>query len=256
MGAAVGIAGALLGGAAGSQKDKASSQTNSANESWLQVSDATKEEKQSRDLAFRNLNDLDARLKSLESSPLLSRLDQLLKEMGGPPTAERLAEANKFAGDVFAPQQTELNQAFEDQSVSFAQKAARMGRSSADPILAAKLAQEQVRQQARLTSERGAFAANEAINAPARQFQNSLSGLSGLSSQAIQNRQAVYSLGSDFANTLQQYRLATAKQFGNAVSATNQYSGGGFKGAITGLMGGGAAGIKMAQGAGMFAPEA
>jgi hypothetical protein len=227
--------GAIVGAIAGGQKDKVSQETKSAQESWLEVSAAGADEKSARATSLESLNSLDSRLKSIESSPLLARLDTLLMEMGSGPTAERLASATKFANDAFAPQQNELNQAFEDQTTSYAQRAAQMGRSSADPILAAKLAQEQVRQQARLSSEKTAFAANESINAPAREFGNLMTGYSGLSNQAAQNRAAVFSLGSEFANNQQQYRLATAKQYGNGVEASNKYSGGGFKGAVAGF---------------------
>jgi hypothetical protein len=240
MPAAAAVAGAaVLGGVAGAQKDKVTQSGSTAMEQRVIVDPAGEDEKKARQLSLDALTSLDARLKSLESSPVLSNLDKLMQEMGGAPTAERINQANSLADSVYAPQQTALNQSFQDQTQAFANRAAQMGRSSSDPILAAKLAQEQVRQQAMLSAQKGSFATQEAINGPARQFQNQLGALGGLSQQAIQNRQAVFSLGSDFANTQMQYRLATATRTGNSVSNNEQLSGGGFKGFVTGLMGAG-----------------
>lgn len=227
--------GAVLGAVAGGQKDKTSTQTNSTNESFLRVGAATADETAARGIQLDSLKSLDARLQELESSPIMANLNKLLTELGQAPSASRIQEANQFTNAAFAPQEEALNQAFADQSITAAQRAAQMGRSSADPILAAKLAQEQIRQRATLDSQKTAFSANYAQNSAASNFQKQLTGLTGLSAQAIQNRQAVYGLGSDFANTLQQYRLATATQVGSGQSATNQYSGGGFKGAVAGF---------------------
>lgn len=243
---AAAVAGAaVLGGVAGAQKDKVSVSGSTNQMSQVIAAPAGADELKARQLSLDALTSLDERLKSLESSPVLSNLDKLMQELGGAPTADRINQANSLADNVFAPQQTALNQSFEDQTRAFGNRAAQMGRSSSDPILAAKLAQEQVRQQASLSANKGSFAAQEAINAPARQFQNQLGAFGGLANQAIQNRQAVFSLGSDFANTQMQYRLATATRTGNSVSNNEQLSGGGFKGFATGLLGGAGAGVKM-----------
>lgn len=238
------VGGAVLGGVAGGQKDKTTQTSTSGTTNELRIDEAGKQEKAASDLAYNASFDLDARLKALESSPVLANLDKLLAELGSGPSAERIASANELANNVFAPQQTALNQSFEDQTRNFAARAAQQGRSSSDPILAAKLAQEQIRQNAALNAQKGSFAAQEAVNAPARQFENQLGGLTGLSNQAIQNRQAVFALGSQFANTQMQYRLATASRLSTTNSAGDQQSGGGFKGALTGFLGGGAAGAK------------
>lgn len=239
--------GAVLGAVAGGQKDKTSSQTNSSQESYLRVGEATAEEKRARELQLSSLNDLDARLKELESSPVMASLNNLLMELGQAPSQARINEANAYTNSQFAAQEEALNQSFEDQTTAYAQRAAQMGRSSADPILAAKLAQEQIRQRSTLNAQKTGFASEYAQNAASRNFSNQLTGLSGLAQSAIQNRQAVYSLGSDFANTLSQYRLATATQVGSGQSATNQYSGGGFKGAVAGFNAGSKADASIAM---------
>lgn len=244
--------GAIMGIVGGSQKEKTTSTGTVGATSWMDVAEAGKQETQARDASFGAVTGLEAALKKLESSPVMSNLERLLAEMGQGPSAERQAEANKFAADMFAPQQTALNQSMEDQRRQFANTAAQMGRSSSDPILAAKLAQEQIRQQSRLTSEQGAFAANEAMTGASRQFSQGLGGLQGLSQNAIQNRQAVFSLGSDFANTQMQYRLATARKFGNQTSFGDQQSGGGLRGAMLGGIAGMGADAKAASAFNLF----
>lgn len=243
---------ALIGGIAGGKKDKSTATSTSSNVSEVITAPESDEEKRARALQLESMNSLDARLKSIEASPVLNNLDRLLAELGSAPSQERMAQAQRFTQDVFAPQKEALSQAFDEQNVNFARRAAQQGRSSADPILAAKLAQEQIRQQNMMAAEQRAFAAQEAINAPARQFQNQLGALGGLSQQAIQNRQAVFSLGSDFANSLQNYRVATATRTGTSSGTQTQESGGGFKGVLTGALGGAAAGVGMANAGGLF----
>lgn len=228
----------VMGIVGGSKEDKVKKEGQTAQMSHIEVDAAGEQETKARDSAFNAQQDLDARLKQLENSPAIQNLEKLLQEMGSGPSAERIASSNKFASDMFAGQQTALNQSMDDQRVQYANQAAQMGRSSADPILAAKLAQEQVRQQARLSSEQGSFAANEAMNGASRQFGQQLSGLTGLSQNAIQNRQAVFSLGSEFANTQMNYRLQTARRYGSGTSTEVGTSGGGLKGAMTGGMAG------------------
>ncbi len=253
MGAAAIIGGAaILGGIAGSKKDKSTVTSSSENVQEVITDVATQKENDARDLALKQVNDLDTRLRSIESSATLQNLDRLLAELGGTPTQERIQQAQAFTQDVFAPAEQSIQQAFQDQQVDFARRAAQMGRSSADPILAAKLAQAQVRERSNLEAQKTAFRAQETINAPLRQFQNQLAGLGGLSQQAVANRQAVYSLGSDFANTLMNYRLATATRTGKSTGTQTSESGGGFKGAITGAFGAASAGAGIAQGAGLF----
>lgn len=245
MNVAASAATSLLGGVAGAQKDVVSGSGSQGNVSTVQVTPASKEETEARQRAFDAFKSLDARIQSIERSGALSNLDKLLQELGQGPSEERIQQAGQLGEQLFAPQQTQLNQALEFQRERFANTAAQMGRSSSDPILAAKLAQEQVRQQQQLNAEKGAFVAGEAINAPSRLFQNQLTGLAGLSAQAIQNRQAVFSLGSDFTNMERNFRLNTATRTGRTDSFQSQESGGGFKGFAEGFLGGASAGVKM-----------
>lgn len=254
MGAAIPIvAGTAIAGAiAGSKKDKSTTSQSSSSTSEVLAEAAGQQETDARNLAFKQIGDLDTRLRSLESSGVLQNLDRLMQELGQAPSAERIRQAQAFTQDVFAPAEESIQQAFQDQETAFARRAAQMGRSSADPILAAKLAQQQVRERSLLESQKTAFRAQESVNAPLRQFQNQLAGLGGLSQQAAANRQAVFSLGSDFANTMMNYRLATATRTNQTAGTSTTESGGGLKGAITGAMGGAAAGLNIASGAGLF----
>src|SRR3972149_2737453 len=97
--AAAGImaGGAILGGIAGSSGERGSSYSNQ--ESQLVAAPEGYQETQARGSAFSALNSLDARLKSLESSPILANLDKLLAEMGAAPSAERLATSQQYASD-------------------------------------------------------------------------------------------------------------------------------------------------------------
>lgn len=252
MGIETVVAGAVLGGVVGGKKDKSTTSQSSSSTSEVIVDAAGKEETDARNLAFRQIGDLDARLKSLESSSVLQNLDRLMQELGQAPSAERIRQAQAFTQDVFAPAEESIQQAFQDQETAFARRAAQMGRSSADPILAAKLAQQQVRERSLLESQKTAFRAQESVNAPLRQFQNQLAGLGGLSQQAAANRQAVFSLGSDFANTMMNYRLATATRTNQSAGTSTSESGGGLKGALTGAFGGAAAGAGIGQAMGLF----
>lgn len=242
---------AVTGAIGGSQKDKVNSSGSQGTTSEVFAAPASAEEERARAFQLDSIKELDSRLKSIESSPVLSNLDKLMQEMGMGPTQARIQQAQSFAQDVFAPRQVALDQSMADFNTAYAQRAAQMGRSSADPILAAKMAQERIRQQQMLAAEQGSFAAQEAINAPQRQFANQFGAMNNLSQAAIQNRQAVFSMGSEFANSLQQYRLATAKRTDTTNQFKDQYSGGGLKGAIAGSFQGWNSGMSMGGMGGM-----
>lgn len=250
MPVAAAVAVAVAGGIAGSEQDVANQTSSSSGSQVRTAAPATAEEKKARELQLNSMNDLETQLRKLESPEVMANLEKLMKELGQAPSATRIAEANQFAQDVYNPQRVALAQSQDQQRLQFANTAAQMGRSSADPILAAKLAQEQVRQQARLSSEQSAFAAQESINAPNRQFSNQLGGMMNLSQLAMQNRGAVFSMGSEFANSLQSYRLALATTEQSQMGKGETRSGGGMKGFMQGFTGGGAAGAKMFMGGG------
>lgn len=245
------IAAVAVGAIAGSMKSKSSTSSSSSSESQTRLEAAPEgaSEKSAREMAYNQLGALEGELATIGSSDAQRRFASLVDELSKDPSPERIAAAEKFSNDIFAPSQTALQQNLDDQRKNAAQVAANQGRSLSDPILAAKLAQTQIRQQQGLEAERRAFAASEAINAPQRQAQNVSAGLSQLSAQAIQNRQAVFGLGSEFAQQERQYRLATGTQFSssNSQSQSNSSSGGGLKGALEGGVAGAGAGYGIAN---------
>lgn len=79
------------------------------------------------------------------------------------PNAQQMASANQFAQSAFDPQRVAMQQAFEDQLTQANRAAALSGRGTNDPVLRAKLAQEQTRQQSLLGAQEGAFATQYAM---------------------------------------------------------------------------------------------
>lgn len=150
------------------------------------------------------------------------------------------ATANQFAQQAFNPQQVSINQQYQQQQQQAAQLASRLGRPVNDPIIQAKLAQERMQAQERLGASQGAFASQYAQGLPMQRlgFQGQLANLqSGLASQAMANRQALLSLGSQLKGQDMQYRLATATR--------TQESGGGLAGMIQGGIAGLGAGANL-----------
>jgi hypothetical protein len=167
---------------------------------------------------------------------------------GGIPGQEDIATGNSLAARLFEAQRMGMQQAFGDQEKQFARQSALMGRSPVDPILRAKLAQEQTRQSSMLGAQQNSLAMQLAMNQPMQRLglQGQRAGiLGGLATQAMANRQALLSLGSGVQAQERSFRLATGTRWGN----TTQESGGGLQGALTGGLAG--AGMGMSA-AGMF----
>ena len=61
---------------------------------------------------------------------------------GNQPTAQDIAQAGQFTNQIFAPQQEQQRQMFEDQATQARRLSAQMNRPVNDPVLQAKLAQE------------------------------------------------------------------------------------------------------------------
>ncbi len=173
-----------------------------------------------------------------------NQLQGLLNKAANPNQQENFATAQQY----FAPQQTALNQQFQQQGIESNRLAARLGRAGNDPVLNNKLAQEKTRQQTMLNSEIGAFGqqlpafqANQIMG-----IGNQLSNLrQGLATQAMNNRQTLLSMGNQLASSERNYRLQTADRFGSNSSTGSTQSGGGLGGAITGGIAGFGAGMGM-----------
>lgn len=191
---------------------------------------------------------------------LAEMLRQYSAEGGNLPSAADISRGTTLSRELFNPQYVALQQSLQDQATEASRRSAIMGRSLNDPILAAKLAQEQIRQQSMLEAQRGAFATQWSLGQPGERLQyagmrNDI--MTGLANQAMMNRQSILNLGSQLQANERSWRLNTAERvqqeqsspgFGEIMSGVLQgatlglsaygaLSGGGFKG-----FGGGAKG--------------
>lgn len=181
---------------------------------------------------------------SLNANQSLAAALQAYAAQGGPNSAQ-IGQANTFANQMFQPQSVALQQSFLQQNQQAANQAALMGRSPSDPVLAAKLATSQTQQQQMLNAQQGAFAANYAQQIPGQQI-NALNQranvLGGLATQAMANRQALASMGSQMMTNDQNWRIQTGTRWGQ------QQSGGGVAGGIEGGLAGAGSGMKAYSG--------
>lgn len=169
---------------------------------------------------------------------------QQYQQNGGAPSQADINQGNQLAQNVFAPQQTQLQQSFLQQQIDANRQASMLGRSTNDPVLRAKLAQSETQQQSLLNSQQGSYAAQFAQQQPMQKLgfaQQRAGVLGGLATQAMQNRQALASLGSGLLNQQQNYQLATSGHWSNGTQQGS--SGGGVGGAISGAIGGLGAGL-------------
>jgi hypothetical protein len=167
----------------------------------------------------------------------LADMFQQYSQSGGLPSQGDINSSNGIAQQMFAPQQVGMQQAFTDQTINANRQAALMGRSMNDPILAAKLATEQTRQQAMLGAQQGQFAQQYALQLPQQRLQYAQQGasvLDGLATQAMKNRIALASMGESAMSDERNFRI----QSGQRVGTSTEKSGGGIGGAISGALGG------------------
>lgn len=179
----------------------------------------------------------------------LANLIQQFQRTSGLPGAGAVRQSQAFAESAFAPQQEALDQSFEDQTQAAARRAAISGRSINDPVLAAKLGQEQTRQQAMLDAQQGAFGTQLALDAPNREISLASARadvLGGLATQALANRQNLLSLGNTLRQQERQFRLQTATK--RNVQSTEVGIGDRISGAISGGLSGMGAGLGLAGG--------
>ncbi len=166
-----------------------------------------------------------------------NQLQGLMNNIANPNQQANFATAQQY----FAPQQTALNQQFQQQGIESDRLAARLGRAGNDPILRNKLAQEQTRQQTMLNSQIGSFG-QQLPQFQAEQIMgvgNALSNLrGGLATQAMNNRSTLLGMGQQLGAAERQYRLQTAQRTGSQTSQTNESKGGGAGQQLAGAIGG------------------
>jgi hypothetical protein len=262
------IAAAGLGAAAGGGKDKSDGFREGHTSETIKLQD------------FDTLNQGRSGLEALGYDTQMGQFQDLLKLLTAGPGEQEILQNNAFQGtfanqlqnllsnvtnpssqqtranyresqQLFAPQQEMLNQQFQDEQISSNRLAARLGRGGNDPVLRNKLMQEKTRQQRTLDSQVGSYA----MQLPQMKAQQTmdiggmLSNLrGGLASQALQNRQTLLSMGQQLSQSERNYRLSAANREGYQYQSYEDRSGGGFKGAVTGLFGGAKAGMSMMGG--------
>lgn len=247
-------AAAVIGGIAGGQKDSATSYSEGSSESHLNLrnfedlnkgqSGLEKTGYEANVTGFADLQKLlgmgpganEVQTNTQYQNTFAGQLQDMLQKLNNPTAADTAANYAK-AQQLFAPQQTALNQQFQDQNVASNRLSARLGRAGNDPIMRNKLAQEQTRQQTMLNSQIGSYGqqlpqeqANNLLN-----IGGNLSNLrAGLATQAFTNRQTLMGMGSQLMNSERQYRINTGQQVGNQYQHGEGLSGGGLKGAVSG----------------------
>lgn len=203
------------------------SNTSTSSESWLRMDPMSSLEQSatermrdnytgfSEDMA-KSFNGEDVARGAQSSRDYATLLEQF-KNGGFLPSTEDFDTANKFTNNAFAAQQTGLEQMFEDQTTQANRQAALMGRSQNDPVLRAKLAQEQMRQQQMLNSQKTAASSEFALQLPGQRlgYAGQLADVRNqLASQAMMNRQALLSLGSQIQSGERNWRFNTAVRVG------------------------------------------
>ena len=164
-----------------------------------------------------------------------AELDELLRQLretGGLPSGTDIRQARQTSQNLFQGQRNALQDQFRQQLEQGRQRGAQLGRSSADPVLNASLAESQGRQLQQLEANRGALESQIALQAPERRLGFETQRL-GLAQQAFSNRAALASLGSQISQGQQ------------ALRSRQSQSGGGLGGAITGAIGGLGGGIQI-----------
>lgn len=237
--AAAALGGAAVGGIAGAIPKTAKSQ------SGVNVADASDFEKSLRtaqDSLYNQLSSFtqesgniqDVSASTQSQRDLAQRLQGLI-DQGGLPSQQQLQQGQQFAQQAFAPQQVALQQMMQDQTTASNRQSAMLGRSQDDPILRAKLLQEQTRQQAMLNAQVGAAGQQFAIGIPQQQLQlqaQKADVLGSLSNQAFSNRQSLLNIGNTLSQQERAYRLDTGTKW----STTKE--GGGLGGFLSGAVGG------------------
>jgi hypothetical protein len=243
--AMVGLPGLM--GFAGAQKDQVSQE--SLNRSGIDLVGNTEAGKYADEDIFKQyqgLNDLVGKgpgesdvTAGLDSTRGLASMLDLYRSTGGLPNESDMNTARNYSNDIFAAQQTALDQGFEQQNIQANRLAAQLGRPVNDPILRAKLAQDQIKQQQMLESQKRGFTSEFAQNLPMQRlgFTAQLADVrNSLASQAMANRQALLGVGQSIQTNERNFRLQQSNRW--QTGKNTQESGGGLSGAIGGFMSG------------------
>lgn len=215
----------------------------------------------------------------------LANMLKRYSETGAVPSMEDIARSQTYAQSQFAPQETAMRQAFESQLTQANRAAAVSGRGVNDPLLRAKLAQEQTRQQATLQAQQGAFAsqfaqqqpfqrlgfASDRANTLVQRGQTALGNFGTMAQLGLGAQQQGYGQRYDMASTRYMEQANTRSEgermgsmLGGIGAAATSFSGvldqqaqrmmagmGGGGGGLQSLAGGGGGGLASMTGGGM-----
>lgn len=141
------------------------------------------------------------------------------------PGEQDISQANDLASRLFQARRVAQTQAFSDQLTQANRQAALSGRGMNDPILRAKLAQEQTRQGELLNAEQGSFSAQFAQSLPFQRAQfagQRADVLNQRGQQALGNQLQLAQLGSGLQQQLwgQRYQQAAGQMQAQAGSSS------------------------------------
>jgi hypothetical protein len=143
----------------------------------------------------------------------LASMLQAYSKSGGVPGQEDISTANSFAKDIFAAREMQMQNLFKDQQTQSNQQLAMMGRDINDPIMRAKMFEQQQRESGMLGAEKQGFAAQYAQALPGQRLgfaAQRADVLSALGDRAQQNRLALLGIGSSLGEAERAWRLNTA----------------------------------------------
>lgn len=181
----------------------------------------------------------------LDSQRSLAQLLQQYSQGGYLPTSQD----QQYAQQLLAPQQEAIRQQGIQARQQYNQAAAQSGRGAMDFTFQNKLNQQLGNWNLDLAAQQSQLAAQQ----PGQRlnYAGQLAQVqSGLASQAMSNRQAIFNMGSQIQQQAQNFRLGSASQ-----TSFTPGTGGGWQGALVGGLGGLGAGMNIAnmgQQMGMF----
>ena len=242
---AVPIAGAVLGGIAGSQKKQTNATDNSFSSTYLapqsELGQAAQKGQLSNYNSFQDLVNAGANQSDVTAAAgqqrSLADMLQSYSQGGFMPTQNDISYANQMSSQLLQP-------SFYQQGIDANRLASQLGRPINDPVIQAKLRTAEAQQQ-------GQMATQMAMQLPQQRlgYATQLADVrNNLASQAMSNRQAILGIGGNILGQSNQMQVAGASHQG--WDTKNQQSGGGFAGTLTGMIGGAGGAMKMFGGGG------
>lgn len=227
------IAGAVLGGIAGSQGTPGQSVTQRRD-----IGAESEQERIARQTVtggFGQLEEIQRGQLGSQATAASESLAQLLQQYqatGGVPGQADITAAQQYAQQITAPQQAQIELAMRQSRQEASRQAGITGRAPTDFAFQTRLAGQQADLMSQLGAQQSAIGAQYAQQIAQQRlgYAGQLAELrQGLATQAMQNRMAIMGLGTQVQQAGQQFRL-------NAAPTTQTAAGrpGGLMGALTG----------------------